>query len=95
MKLSFIISVILIVSILVTFILNQIFKKKRYIKYIPVILMFPFMLYNFITMYSAPSENFEALGRFVTGLLLLSAIIPSLICSIIFDIVHKKRIENN
>lgn len=95
MEISFIIGIIVIVSILVTCILNQIFKKKRYVKYVPVIIMFPFMLYNFITMYSAPSENFEALGRFVMGLLLLSASIPSLICSIIFDIVHKKRTKNN
>jgi len=95
MELSLIIGIILIVSILVTCILNQIFKEKRYIKYIPVIIMFPFILYNFITMYSAPSENFEALGRFVMGLLLLSASIPSLICSITFDILHKKRNKNN
>lgn len=94
MKFGFIIGVIITASILLTCILNQIFKKKRYIKYIPVIIMFPFMLYNFITMYSAPSENFEALGRFIMGLLLLSASIPSLICSIAFDISHKKRMKN-
>ncbi len=57
--------------------------------------MFPFMLYNFITAYSAPTEGFEALGRFVMGLLLFSASLPSLICSIVLDIVHKKRTENN
>lgn len=91
MEISFIIGSIVIVSVLVTFILNYIFKKKRYIKYFPVIIMLPFMLYYFITMYSVSTENFEALGRFVMGLLLLSASIPSLICAIIFDIVHKKR----
>lgn len=95
MEVSLIISIIVIVSIIVTFILNQIFKKKRYIKYIPVVIMVPFILYNFITMYSAPSENFEALGRFVMGLLLLSAGIPSLICSIILDIFNNKKIKNN
>jgi len=95
MESSLIIGVIIIVLILVTCILNLIFKEKRYIKYIPIIIMLPFMLYNFITMYSAPSENFEALGRFVMGLLLLSASITSLICSITLDIFHKKRIKNN
>ncbi len=93
MELSFVIGAIIIVAILVTCILNQIFKEKRYIKYIPVIIMFPFMLYNFITMYSAPSENFEALGRFAMGLLLLSASLASLICSITLDILYKKRIK--
>ncbi|MDR7855206.1 hypothetical protein [Tissierella sp.] len=44
MELSLIIGVVSIVSILVSCILNQIFKEKRYIKYIPVIIMFPFML---------------------------------------------------
>ncbi len=91
MKISFVIIVIMIASILVTCILNQIFKKKRYIKYIPVMIMLPFMLYNFITMYSAPSENFEALGRFVMGGFLLFASLTSIICSIVLDIFHKKR----
>jgi asparagine N-glycosylation enzyme membrane subunit Stt3 len=95
MEVSLIISIIIIVSIIVTLILNNIFKEKRYIKYIPVVIMVPFILYNFITMYSAPSEGFEALGRFVMGLLLLSAGIPSLICSIILDIFHNKKIKNN
>ena len=79
------------VSILVTFILNYIFKKKRYVKYIPVIVMFPFMMYGFITAYSAPTEGFEALGRFVLGVLLFAASLPSLVCSIVLDIVHKRR----
>lgn len=95
MEIGVVLSIVVIVSILVTFILNYIFKKKRYVKYIPVIVMFPFMLYNFITAYSAPTEGFEALGRFVMGLLLFSASLPSLICSIVLDVVHKKRTENN
>lgn len=55
--------------------------------------MVPFMIYNFITMYSAPSENFVALGRFVMGLFLLSGILPSLIISIILDFLYKKKIK--
>jgi len=94
MEIGLIIGIIIIASILVTCILNQIFKNKRYIKYIPVIIMVPFILYNFITMYSVTSENFEALGRFAMGLLLLSASIPSLICSITLDIFHNKKIQN-
>lgn len=92
MRFGLIISAISIVSILVTYILNKIFKNKRYVKYIPVIIIIPFMLYNFITMYTAPSEGFEDLGRFVMGLLLLAASLPSLIFSIVLDIVHKKRV---
>jgi len=91
MEISLVIVIVSIASILVTCILNLMFKKKRYIKYIPVIIMLPFMIYNFITMYSAPSENFEALGRFAMGLFLLSASFFSLICSIAFDIFHKRR----
>lgn len=95
MEFSLILAVISITSILVACLLNHIFKKKRYIKYIPIIIIFPFMLYNFITMYSAPSEGFQALGKFVMGLLLLFASIPALICSITFDILHKKRIKKD
>lgn len=94
MEFGVVLVIITIVSILTTFILNKIFTNKRYIKYIPVLLMLPFMLYNFITMYSAPSENFEALGRFVMGLLLLTASASSLLCSIVLDVVHKKRNNN-
>lgn len=89
MKISLII--IIIASILVTFILNQIFKKKRYIKYIPVIIMLPFMLYYFITMNSASSESFESLGKFVMGLFLLIACFSSIIFSVTADIFHKRR----
>jgi hypothetical protein len=91
MEIGYIMAVILFVSILITYMLNKLFKKKRYVKYIPIITGIPFMLYNFITMYSAPSENFEALGRLVMGLFLASGILPSLILSIIFDIFYKKR----
>lgn len=91
MELSLLIPIISIISILVTYLLNQIFKKKRYIKYIPVIIMFPFMLYNFITMYSTSSEGFQALGKFVMGLLLLVASIPSLVCSVTLDIFILKN----
>jgi hypothetical protein len=89
MEISFII--IVIVSVLVTFILNQIFKKKRYVKYIPVIIMIPFMLYYFDSMRSASNESFESLGRFVMGVFLLTASFSSVIFSIIADIIHKRR----
>lgn len=91
MELGLIIVFISLAAILVTFILNILFKKKRYIKYIPVIIMFPFMLYYFITVYSAPTENFEALGRFVIGLFLLTGSLASLISSIALDFFHKNR----
>lgn len=91
MEISLILIIIAIASIFVTCLLNQIFKQKRYMKYIPAIIMFPFMMYNFITMYSAPSENFEALGRLVMGLFLLTASVVSLICSIVLDIIYKRR----
>jgi hypothetical protein len=89
MEISFII--IVIVSVLVTFIMNQIFKKKRYVKYIPVIIMIPFMLYYFVSMRSASNESFESLGRFVMGVFLLTASFSSVIFSIIADIIHKRR----
>lgn len=88
MELSFII--IVTASILVTFILNYIFRKKRYIKYIPAIIMIPFMIYYFISMYSVSNESFESLGKFVMGLFLLIAILSSIIFSIAVDIFHTR-----
>lgn len=78
-----------ITTIIITFILNLSFKRKRYVKYIPAIILFPFMLYNFITMYSVTTESFQSLGRFVMGILLLVPCASSLIASIVFDISHK------
>lgn len=78
-----------ITTIIITFILNLSFKRKRYVKYIPAIILFPFMLYNFITMYSVTTESFQSLGRFVMGILLLVPCVSSLIASIAFDISHK------
>jgi hypothetical protein len=59
------------------------------VKYIPAIILFPFMLFNFITMNSVTAESFQSLGRFVMGILLLVPIASSLITSISFDISHK------
>jgi drug/metabolite transporter (DMT)-like permease len=92
MEISFII--IVTISILVTALLNYIFKKKRYIKYIPVIILIPFMIYYFITMHSISNESFESLGKFVMGLLLLIAILSSFIYSITVDIFHNRNKRN-
>ncbi len=89
MNFGFILILISIATIIITFILNLLFKKIRYVKYIPAIVLFPFMIYNFITMYSVTSESFESLGRFVMGILLLAACASSLIASITFDITHR------
>lgn len=79
------------VSILVTYLLNVAFKKKRYIKYFPAIIMFLFMIYNFIAMNSDSSEGFQSLGRFIMGLFFLTACVSSLIFSIVADIFYKRR----
>lgn len=89
MNFVFVLIFISLAAIIVTFILNLLFKKIRYVKYIPAVVLFPFMIYNFITMYSVTNESFESLGRFVMGILLLTACASSLIASIIFDIAHR------
>ncbi len=95
MNFGLILILISIAAIIITFILNLLFKKRRYVKYIPAIVLFPFMLYNFITMYSVTSESFQSLGRFVMGMLLLAACASSLIASIAFDLAlrinHRKK----
>lgn len=89
MEISFVI--IVAASILVTFILDRIFKKKRFVKYIPTIIMLPFILYYFISMNSASNESFESLGKFVMGLFLLTAGLSSVIYSVTADIINKIR----
>lgn len=84
-------AIIVMASILVTFILDRVFKKKRYMKYLPIALMLPFMICYFVTMRTASSEGFEALGKFVMGVFLLAAIISSIIYSVIADFIHKRR----
>ncbi len=88
---NFVIILILlsIAAIIMTFLLNLMFKKIRYVKYIPAIVLFSFMIYNFITMHSVTNESFESLGRFVMGILLLTAFASSLITSIVIDIIHR------
>ncbi len=89
MEISFII--IVTISILVTFLLDLLFKNKRYVKYIPTMIMLPFMIYYFVTMRSASNESFESLGKFVMALFFLIAILSSFGYSIIADIIYKKR----
>ena len=90
MRLGLILFFILIISFLYTFLLNRMFSKKRYMKYIPVMITDSFMIYYFITMNSANSEGFEDLGRFIMGMLLLAASLSSLITAIAFDLYHKR-----
>lgn len=94
MNFSIIIIIIVIVSILVTLLLNYIFKRKRFIKYIPVLIMLSFMIYYFIAMKSPTSEGFEDLANFVMALLILIASLPSLICSVILDAFHARKKRN-
>jgi hypothetical protein len=89
MNFGIVLVLISIVTIIITVILNLLFKKKRYVKYIPTIILFPFIVYNFITMYSVTTESFQSLGRFVMGVLLLVPCASSLIVSFAFDISHK------
>ncbi len=89
MRLGLIMLLILIASFLVTFLLNRMFSKKRYMKYIPVMILASLMIYNFITMQSASTEGFEDLGRFIMGMFLLAASISSLITAVAFDLYHK------
>ena len=42
-------------------------------------------------MYSPNLEGFEGLGRFVMGLLILSACVPSLICSVVLDVIYVRK----
>lgn len=90
MNFVFILILISIATIIITFILNLLFKKMRYVKYIPAVVLFPFMIYNFVTMYSVTNESFESLGRFVMGILLLVVCASSLIASITIDITHRR-----
>lgn len=94
MNFGIILILISIATIIITILLNLLFKKKRYVKYIPAIVLFPFMIYNFITMYSVTSESFQSLGRFVMGILLLAACASSLIASIALDIIHRRNNQN-
>lgn len=89
MRFGLILIFISIVAIIISLILNLLFKKIRYVKYIPAVVLFPFMLYNFITMYSVTNEGFKSLGKFVMGILLLTACASSLIASITLDISHR------
>lgn len=91
MNFIFVLILLSLASIVITFILSLLFKKIRYIKYIPAFVLFLFMIYNFITMYSATNEGFESLGKFVMGILLLIACVSSLITSIVFDSIHRKN----
>lgn len=90
MPIEIIILLIIFASIVITFILHRVFKNKKYVKYIPPLLLVPFMIYNFVTMHTVSSQGFEDLGRFVMGLFLLIAIVPSLISAIIFDYINKR-----
>lgn len=91
MRLSFMIIFIAIASLLVIFLLDRIFHRKRYVKYIPILILIPFMIYNFITMHSASNEGFEELGKFIMGIFLLAASLSSLISAVAFDMYHKNK----
>jgi hypothetical protein len=89
MRFAFILIIISIVSIIIVFVLSLLFKKKRYVKYIPAIILSPFMIYNFVTMNSVTSEGFQSLGRFVMGILILDACASALITSIAIDVHYR------
>lgn len=89
MRFVFILILISIVAIIIAFILNILFRKARYVKYIPAVVLFSFMVYIFITMNSVANEGFGSLGRFVMGIFFLAACVSSLIDSVAMDIYHR------
>lgn len=95
MQIFCVIIIVITLSTLLTIFLDRFFAEKKIIKYIPSMIMVPLMVYNLVTMFSISTDDFQRLGKFIMGLFLLSAILPSLVCSISFDIYRKISCQKN
>lgn len=90
MRIFLVFAVVFITGVLITILLNYLFKKRRYVKYLVGLAI---LLFGAFEIYSArvTGGGLETLGTAIMGIFLGFMGISSIISSIVLDLIRKYK----
>lgn len=87
--------IIFIVFISLTYLLGRIFRKKRFIKYIPSLISIIFAVINIMLARSGQVEGFRDLARVMMAMLLSAGFLSGLLSALYLDYISPKYKKRN
>jgi len=82
---------IAIILAVLTLLLHRLFRKKRYIKYVPCLLCLGFGVYNFVLAFTVEYAAFEDIAKVILGVISLTGSVSGLVCAVLFDVFSLGR----
>jgi hypothetical protein len=82
--------VIFLVMCLVTYLLHRFFKRKKYIKYIPVLITTAAGIY-YIYLSRTPSEGFQDIARIIMAVMMLMSSAAGILTGLFLDFIYSGR----
>lgn len=90
LRLIAIIIIIILVSTFITYGLNTVFKKKKFIKYIPTLISFIIMSNNIMIAVREKGEGFRDLAAIIIAMMCFAAFLSGLMTAIYIDFMYLK-----
>lgn len=81
---------ILIIFSLLTLLLNHYFKKRKFVKYIPSIIMSPVAIYTFYVAKTS-TEGFLDIAYILLTVMSIVGLVSSLVTALILDFAQRKK----
>ena len=83
---------IVFASSILTFIIHWIFKTRRYVKYIPVILAMFLGIYNIYLARTIEHQGFQDIAKVLLAMMFFVSFFAGLITSLVIDFVKPKKL---
>lgn len=90
LRLLGVIVLVILVSTFITYGLNRVFKKIKFIKYIPALITFIIMVNNIMIARSGKGEGFADLAAIIVAMMCFAASVSGLVTALYFDFIYLK-----
>ncbi|HCW03325.1 MAG TPA: hypothetical protein DGK91_01570 [Clostridium sp.] len=89
-RLLAIIIFIILLSTFITYGLNRLFKKKKFVKYLPSLISFIIMLNSIITASRNKGEGFSDLAAIIIAMMCFAGSLSGLVTALYIDFIYFK-----
>lgn len=79
------------IYIAVTYLLHLLFKRRKFVKYIPALLSFVAVIYNIYMARFGGGEGFHDLARVILAMMLGAGVFAGVLCGIILDFALSRK----